>query len=43
MKPITDAKELYDFANTFCRIVSKLLEKYTEEGHENTKSNEDKD
>jgi HEPN domain-containing protein len=38
-----DAKELYDFANAFYRIVLKLLEKSVEEGHENNKSNEDKD
>ena len=38
-----DANELYDFANTFYRIVAKLLEKSAEEGHENNKSNEDKD
>ena len=38
-----DAKELYDFANAFYRIVLKLLEKSAEEGHENNKSNEDKD
>jgi HEPN domain-containing protein len=35
-----DAKELYDFANTFYRNVKKLLEKSTTEGHENNKSNE---
>jgi HEPN domain-containing protein len=33
-----DAKELYDFANTFYRNVKKLLEKSTKEGHENNKS-----
>ena len=38
-----DANELYDFANTFYRIVAKLLEKSAEEGHENNKNNEDKD
>ena len=38
-----DAKELYDFANTFYRNVKKLLEKSTKEGHENNKSNEGKD
>jgi HEPN domain-containing protein len=38
-----DAKELYDFANTFYRNVKKLLEKSTKEGHENNKSNEGQD
>ena len=40
---IQNAKELYDFANTFYRNVKKLLEKSTKEGHENNKSNEGKD
>jgi HEPN domain-containing protein len=40
---IQNAKELYDFANTFYRNVKKLLEKSTKEGHENNKSNEGQD
>ncbi len=40
---IQNAKELYDFANTFYRNVKKLLKKSTKEGHENNKSNAGKD
>ena len=40
---IQDAKELFDFADALYRIVKELLEKSTEEGPENNKSNEGKD
>jgi hypothetical protein len=43
MKPITDARELYDFADALYRNVKKLLEQFTEEGPENNKSNVGKD
>jgi len=40
---IQDAKELFDFADALYRTVKELLEKSTEEGPENNRSNEGKD
>ena len=40
---IQDARELFDFADALYCTVKELLEKSTEEGTENNKSNESKD
>ena len=40
---IQDAKELFDFADGFYRIVKELLERATVEGPENNRNNEGKD